>query len=215
MLFVIHGSDTEKVRVEARKFVDVAKTREPDLVHVRVTADTWDFGEVVSYISAQGLFVEKVLVALDGVFEGEAKEEMLSLIKDFSASNNVFLLILGDAPKTLLTKLEKHAAKIYTFHKKEEKKDTPWNVFEIGNAWEAKNPLKTWIAYHEARARGIEGEVLLGILHATIRRGLEKGSKTRSKNELLSSSREVLFLYHAARRGEWELNVALEHFLTT
>jgi DNA polymerase III delta subunit len=214
MLYAIYGSDGEKVRVEARKFIEVARSREPNLAFVRITPDTWDASVVSGYLEAQGLFVEKVLVVLDGVLEGETKDEAFSLLKECGSSHNVFLVIAGALSKTTLTKLEKHATKTYSFDQKTDSKKEEWNIFALGNAWERGDTCAAWVLYRDARARGMEPEVLAGILHATMRRGIEKGGRTRPRDAYMSAARELTNIYHAARQGVWELDVALEHFLT-
>lgn len=209
MLYFIHGTDSEKIRKEAQRFVSTVKEREPHVAHIRIIGDTFNKDLIQSYAGAQGLFVEKVLIVLDGVFEGDSKDDMKDLLPLCGESNNIFLGIAGTIPAKLLEEITKISKKLYTFDIKEKVQKEDWNMFAIGNAWERGDSLKAWSAYRDARKRGIEPEVLAGILHSTIRRGIEKGNGER-KEKMMSASRSLISIYHGARRGEWDLEHALE-----
>ena len=132
----------------------------------------------------------------------------------------------------LLKVFEKHAVKVQEF-KKIEKKER-FNSFLLADALGQRNKEKLWVLYHQALTEGLAPEELHGtlfwqvkaLLSATLVKtageaGLKPFPWTKAKSflrnwnqdELKKVSSKMVSIYHDSRRGEHELQTALEKFI--
>lgn len=207
MIYLFHGNDTEKLRTKIREFIDIAKSREPELSYTRITGDSFAESDFDELLGGQGLFVNKMLIFLDGVFEEkEIKDFFIKNLKALEESDNVFV-VLFQGTGANLKKLTESATKSYEFSKKE-KVQNKKNIFELGNAFAAGNRAKAWALFMEERSTGTPAESLAGLLHASVRRNISRNKVARQK------SLAVINAYHNSRAQDgWALAESLEYLL--
>ena len=71
MLYLFHGSDTNKVRAKAFQWVAAARDKAPDAYYVRLESGIVTEESLREALSMQGLFFSKTLVLLDDPFESK------------------------------------------------------------------------------------------------------------------------------------------------
>ena len=147
-------------------------------------------------------------------------------------SENVFVFLEDVLKADLLKVFEKHAQKVQEF-KKLEKKER-FNSFLLADALGRRDKEKLWVLYHQALSEGLAPEELHGTLFwqvkalvgaTLVKTGGEAGLKpfpwTKAKSflrnwkpeELKQVSSKMVSIYHDSRRGEHELQTALEKFI--
>jgi DNA polymerase III delta subunit len=142
MIYLFHGSDTNKVRAKAFQWITAARTKAPDAYYVRLDADELTREAVQEALNAQGLFFSKSLVLIDDPFsKTETGEIVLELIDELVSSPNAVVII---APKLLaarLKKIEGKAEKVYVLDATEKKAARGFNSALV-NALAAKDGPK-------------------------------------------------------------------------
>jgi len=235
MLYIFHGSDTEKARDKVHAFLEALFKKRPDARLFRVDADTFDPEEVKRLTQEQGLFDAKHVVFLDRV--GENPEHTTALeecIADIAASPQMFVVLEGALTKKAAKPFQVYAEEVFTFDKTEKKKKEEVDVFAFTDAFGARNKGKAWTLYQQALSAGKTPEEMHGLLHWYVRSmtlsaeahsakaaGLNpfvyKKSRAAadrfSKDELQGISKDLVSIYHHSRMGEGELEENLELFL--
>lgn len=208
MIYAFLGTDRTKIHTKAHAWITVARSKQPGLTYTRITEEDFSKEILLEQLSGSSLFVQKLLIAFSEVGE-LGREVLLEHLQDLSESENVFVIIDSAFSKKEQDLISARAVKTFTFDSVSEGPD--WSLFAVGGAL-ARGDLKSaWVSYIEKRREGVEAEVLAGIIHAKIRKLLaEKGSQPWQ-----GYSRYFLDLYHSARRGEVELDEAVEYFLLT
>lgn len=209
MIYAFIGNDREAVHSKSQAWMAAARKKQPELTYVRLTPEEFSVEALLEYVSSSSLFVQKILVTLDEISEGKEFSLLLEHIDTLADSENVFVLIDSGLTPKEKTAVEKAATKTVVCEKKTEGPD--WSLFAVGGAL-AKGDLKgAWVSYVKKRREGIEPEALAGIIHSKIRKLIiEDTTKNWS-----AYSKYFLDLYHGARRGEMELDEAVEYFLLT
>ena len=70
------------------------KKKKPDAGFFTVTDENWDEGQIKEYVEGQGLFSNKYIVLIKGIFsKKEVKEAFLDRIKEMAESPNIFIII--------------------------------------------------------------------------------------------------------------------------
>jgi len=201
MLYVIHGTDSQKNRDKMHILVGMLHKRKPDAELFRVDEETFMLSEFEGLVFGQGLFEAKYIVVLDHVFvKAEAKEKVLNLIKSIGASDNVFILLEDAIDVPTKKKLEKIAQKTEEHSKKKETKE--FNVFALTDAIGARNKKRAWLLYREAIEEGKKPEELHGIITWQIKSILL--AKT-SKNAKESGLKPFVFQKAKAKAEKFEL----------
>jgi DNA polymerase III delta subunit len=233
MLYVFHGTNVNKVADRAHALVQgLLEKREGAQVFM---FDSGNFvsGDVASLIDSSGLFVQKHIITLRGVFEvAECREFVLERLAQFSSSENIVVLIEGKLLAEQKRAIEKHAHKVEEYVLQKDKTNA-FNVFALGNAFSARDRRGLWFGYVQARRAGLAPENIHGALHWTVRGLLavhgattaeEVGQKSpvfnRNKqsaqnytqDELVSHSRSLIRMYHDAHRGKGDLDISLERW---
>lgn len=236
MLYFLYGSDKDKARQKAADLVAALQKKKPDASFFKLTLENWSEGSFEEYIGGQGLFENKYIVLADGLMEDKPTKEFISKrLKDLHESQNVFIFREGELDKATLTKAEKNSEKVQEFALKgvEEKKEE-FKIFVLTDALGRRDKKALWILYHEAKNANVEDEQIHGILFWQVKNMLlaqktgsakEAGlnpfvySKSQGfgrnfkEGELSKLSSQLVHLYHDARKGIHDLDVALEKWI--
>ncbi|MDB5237081.1 MAG: hypothetical protein JWL88_183 [Parcubacteria group bacterium] len=212
MIYLFHGSDTNKVRAKAFQWVAAARAKAPDAYYTRLDAASVSTEALQEALMAQGLFFSKTLVLIDDPFsDASAGETLLEQLEQLAASPNAVAIL---APKLLATRLKKitpHAAKSFEVNATEKKAARGFNSGLV-NALGEKNGAKLWQEIEKARRQGDAPEMIHGLLHWKARDLMQKGSRVWKKNETRVLSRSLIELLSDSRSGDLPLNLALERF---
>jgi DNA polymerase III delta subunit len=237
MIYLLYGSDTDKARAKLHELVATLIKKKPDASHERMNDETFDAGHLEELIGSMGLFSQKAIIEMITVFRNkEAKEAVLDRIKDIATSDNVFVFLEGELTKADLTKFEKNAEKVQEFELKTigEKKKEDFKLFSLTDALGNRDKKQLWVLYTKATLHDISAEEIHGMLFWQVKAMLLAGSsksageaglnpyvfqKTRgflshySEQEIKTISSKLISIYHNARRGITDFDVALEKFI--
>jgi DNA polymerase III delta subunit len=212
VIYLFHGSDTNKVRAKAFQWVTAARTKAPDAYYTRLDAESISTEALQEALMAQGLFFSKTLVLVDDPFSNtEAGEALLESLAALATSPNAVVIL---APKLLaarVKKIETHAEKVYEVNALDKK---PVRGFNSGlvNALGEKNGPKLWQEVEKARRQGDASEMIHGLLHWKARDLMQKGSRSWPGNQARILSRSLIELLSDSRSGDLPLDRALERF---
>jgi len=236
MLYFLYGTDTKKARAKLHELLDILKKKKPIAEVFRIESEQWDNTQFEELLWGQGLFEQKYIVVFDHVLESaEAKERIVHFLKEVAASDNMFICIENTIDAPTLKKLQKHAYKVEQF---EEKKNSSapevFNMFSLTDAFGARDKKKLWVLYRQALDAGAGPEEIQGMLFWQLKSmiiasqsgsaeaaGLKpfvyqkaKGYAQRfSLEELQMMSGQFVDMYHNARRGLLDMDIALEKFV--
>jgi len=215
MLYVFYGTDTNKVADEANRIVAALRAKRPDaLVY---TFDAANFEGVIldELVNARGLFVEKHVVLLKGVFEkADTSDMVLARVEQCAGSENIFVLAEGALPVAHKRALEPHATKMVE-HKRPAQARRQFDECGLVAALKKRSRRHLWEAYLRARRAGDGPEAIAGLLHWGVKDmlGGRLGAGVYTQEELRALSRGIIACYHEAHRGTYQLDVALERWV--
>lgn len=234
MVYLFHGSDTEKARAKAHALMDALVAKKPDALVFKLGPETWSRAEMEGLMASEGLFQRSNIVFLDRVLENdEAKEYILGSLADLEGSPNVFVALEGELTKAVLGAFEKKASKVQDFTKTAKPKKE-FNAFAMADALGNRDKKTLWSLYQEALFEGKAVEEVHGLLFWQVKSMLqasrsgsaeEAGQKpfvyskslrfarNFKEGDLERMSSDLVSLYHDARRGGEDLDVALERFI--
>ncbi|OHA17976.1 MAG: hypothetical protein A2664_01340 [Candidatus Taylorbacteria bacterium RIFCSPHIGHO2_01_FULL_46_22b] len=235
MLYFFYGTDIDKSRARARGVIGAMRKKRPDAEYFRMTADKWDSVSFEQLIGGQGLFDQKSVVFVDGVFENkEGKEWIISHAKEIGCSENGFVFLERTCDSVSLKKIEKHSKEVIKFDLLSVGNkwgNTEGNVFALADALGKRDRKGLWTLLVEQFDRGASAEEINGMLFWQVKSmlsasftdsaadaGLKPFVYTKSKqfsrnystDELVNLSRKLLCAYHDAHRGINDFPVALE-----
>ncbi len=234
MIYLFHGSDSEKVRRKAFEWVAAARKKEPNLAYVRLVREEMNAGALLEAATSNSLFAKRTLTLIDDPFvttkasvdeeSGEESETSTATILDdyidmLADSENAIVIL---APKLQAAKAKKLVAKA----KLEYKFDAPLSrEFKRGfnsglvDALGAKIREKLWLEVNRALRAGDAPEMLHGLLHWKARDLMEKSSVNGRSSWSFSESRELslslINLLQTSRRKGLDLSESLERFALT
>ncbi|MGD0328694.1 MAG: hypothetical protein ABSB00_03250 [Minisyncoccia bacterium] len=212
MIFLFHGSDVEKTRAKAFEWVAAARTKEPNLVYVRLAREDVTPAALEDAASLGGLFVKRLLILIDDPFQEETTDILEEHIENLAASDNAIILL---APRLTTAKAKKLAARakvVYTYDKSVAHEDTRGFNSNLVNALSAKNREKLWLEINRALMAGDAPEMLHGLLHWRARNLMEKGSRVWTSKESRRLSLALISLLQNSRRKGLDLSLSLERF---
>jgi DNA polymerase III delta subunit len=234
MLYVFYGNNRKKVADQAQKLVASLLSKKPDAQVFSFEEGESYAGELDALVEAQGLFVERHIILIkQPLQDSENKEYVLSRLEQFAQSSNIVVIVEDALLATDRKKFERHAEKIEE-HTEKKTNTEAFNIFQLGDLFGKKNKRELWTTYIQALKSGVEVESVHGTLHWAVRGMLlaqntdspeASGQKpfmhSKFKNyakhfengELNKRSRELVTLYHDARRGRHDLKIALEHWI--
>lgn len=235
MIYLVHGNDGKLVREKLGGLLRALAIKKPNAEVFRLNLENWSNEKIDEFVGGQGLFEHKYIVVLDSILGNkETTEILLSKLDELKSSDNVFILVEGDLTAANLTKLSKKAEKVWIADAKEVAPKKSFNVFAITDALGRRDKKSLWTMYHKALFSGSEPEELHGLLLWQIKTLLIAAQsknaaesdlkpfvwsksqgflKNFSEEELKSASAELVDIYHNARRGMVDFDVALEKFI--
>lgn len=194
MIYLLHGSDSEKSRAKLRELIAGLLKKKPDASHLKITEENFDPARLDELAGGLGLFESKVIVELDHILTSDVKSagrdtgraEMIEMILDhlpaFAESDNIFVFLEGELNKAVLKKFEKSAEKIQEFSlKKFDRPNGPterqdFNIFSLTDAFGRRDRKQLWVLYNKAKMKNISGEEIHGILFWQLKSVILAGS---------------------------------------
>lgn len=234
MLYVFHGTNTKKVSDHASRLVANLLKKKPDAQVFSFEGGDISESDIDALIEAQGLFVEKHIVVLKQPFVvALSRDLVLARLEQFAMTKNIFVIIEEKLLAEHKKAFAKFAEKIEEHSQLKTDKE-PYNVFALADALGTRNKQSLWVIYMGAQRAGLEIESIHGTLHWAIKAMLsasrtntpeEAGQKQYSytkfkkyagnfsPEELVALSRNLVSLYHEARRGKGDLKILLERWI--
>ena len=209
----------------------------------RISEENFDENSFLEYLGNQSLFGNKFLISADGIFRNkEASDFVLEKIKDISASPNIFIFLEENLKKEQLEILKENSEKVFIFDLSEadkENKKKGFNIFSICDALGEKDKKKLWIVFNQALKEDVSPEEIywklvwevknLLLAKIAVRKGERAIEKLEISSYVLKKSKQyavkfteeelenlyssLVCLYHNARRGVEEFDLALESFI--
>ena len=236
MIYVLYGTDSGKSRNKLSVLISTLLSKKPDAMLVRANIDEFTESFLLEHTQSQGLFEQKSIVVLDTVFDNKVyKDIVFDNLKELQSSENIFIILEGKLDAKSVQKLEKHSAKVQEFElPKGKEKKFDFNIFGLSDALGVRNRKKLWVMYQEGKMRNISDEEMHGIIFWGVKNMLlSKQSKSASEsglspfvykkatsyasnyssNELSSISKDLVSMYHEARRGGIPLTISFERFI--
>jgi DNA polymerase III delta subunit len=235
MLYLMYGSDRDKAREKKDELLSVLRGKRPEAEVFFLDTETFTVYKLESLYSSQGLFEQKHITVLDGLFgDKEAKQLILDALPRIADSSSVFLLLEGALDVKTAALIEKHAAKTYSFG---EKKKAEWGNsinFLITDAYGAKDRKNAWVLFRKAMYAGSSAEEIHGTLFWQVKTLLlvkktksaeEAGlkpfpygkavrfAKNFTEEELKEILSRLVDMYHGIRTEGGELETEVEKFL--
>lgn len=221
MLYLIYGSEREKARAKKDELLSVLRGKRPDAEVFVVDGDNFTAASLESLYSSQGLFEQKHIVVLDGLFsDKEVKQIILDSLCELASAESVFLILEGVLDAKTAGAVEKHSAKTFSFgEKKKEEKDG--TAFLIADALLAKDRKRAWVNYQKALRNDIAPEAIHGALFWKIKTillakktgGWNRDAKNFSEEELDNMLSRLVSVYHGIRLEGGEMESELERFI--
>lgn len=227
VIYLFHGSDTERVRNKAFAWVAKAREKDPNVVYIRLSREEVTAAALEEVASSGGLFAKRLLVLLDDPYpakraaqsEEEGGDDALretspldAYLKELSESNNAIVLL---APKLTAPQTKKLVAKAtieYRVDAAASRSAARGFNTELVQALAARSREKTWLEVVRALRAGDAPEMVHGLLHWKARDLLEKGSRVWSRAEARALSLQLILLLRDSRRGKGSLAELLERF---
>lgn len=223
MLYLIYGSEREKARAKKDELLSVLRGKRPDAEVFLLNEDNFTAATLESLYSSQGLFEQKHIVVLDGLFlDKEVKQIILDSLCELASAESVFLLFEGVLDAKTAGAVEKHSAKTFSFgEKKKEEKDG--TAFLVADALLAKDRKSAWVNYQKALRKDIAPEAIHGAIFWKVKTALlakknggwNRDAKNFSEEELDKMLSRLVSIYHGIRLDGGEMETELEKFLLT
>lgn len=231
MLYVLYGSNREKIRDESHKMLGALAKKRPGAQVFRLSEGVDVSARLEELIESRGLFENKHIVVLDFVLGSEdVRDTVVAHAQDMAESGHIFVVLEEKLDVKTKKSFEKYAQECKVFDVKE-KKEERFNVFSLADAVARRDRKASWVALQRALREEIVPEEIHGVLWWQIKtlllvaRGDTDGlkpfavSKARScvKNfseaELDAVLKKLLTIYHESRAGGPSLDIALEQFV--
>jgi hypothetical protein len=211
MLYLFHGSDTNKVRTKAFQWIAAARAKAPDAYYVRLEPGTATEESLREALSMRGLFFDKTLVLVDSPFEDkESADIVLSLLPELADSPNVVALLAPKLIPARVKKVEAHAEKVFKVDAVV-KAQRGFNT-SLVNALAQKNAAALWKELIKAFRLGDAPEQVHGLLHWKARDLMKRGGGAWGEEGARRLSRDLIELLADSRGKDLELAPALERF---
>lgn len=225
MIYLFHGSDSEKARAKTFEWIAKARAKEPNLAYARLAREDLTSAALESAALSGGLFVKRLLVLVDDPYaNAKTSEEIADTpcqtsenlfdkhLDALAASDNAILIL---APKLAAAK----AKKLGSLAKAGYKYDKPaaagggrgFNTALV-NALAMRSREKLWLEINRALRAGDPPEMLHGLLAWKARDLMEKGGAKWPPREARALSLELIALLQESRRKGLDLSESLERF---
>ena len=211
MLYLFHGSDTNKVRAKAFQWITAARAKAPEAYYVRLEPGTATEESLREALSMQGLFFSKTLVLIDDPFENkESADVVLDLLPELAASPNVVALLAPKLIPARVKKVEVHAEKVFKVDAVVKAARGFNNA--LVSALASRNGEALWKELIKASRAGDAPELVHGLLHWKARDLMKRGGGAWSESGARKLSRDLILLLADSRGKDLELAPALERF---
>jgi len=223
-MYLFYGTDVEKTRAKAFEWIAKARTKEPNLVYVRLSREELTTQTLEDAALSGGLFVKRLLILIDDPFPsarveseeegsedtaGSVFEEHITALAD---SDNAIVIL---APRLAAAKAKKLTAKAkmtYVYDKPVAREDARGFNTNLVNALATRSREKLWLELNRALYAGDAPEMLHGLLHWKARDLMEKGGRVWKPEEARALSLSLIELLQNSRRGGLDLPLSLERF---
>ena len=231
MLYLIYGTNSNKVRSKQKELINIMQSKQPDVSLYKVTTENWENDIVDELLSSQGLFLSKYIVSLDRVLEDkEISGIVLDNLKEFKESSHAWIIVEEKVTAAVLKKIEKYAYKIFDFNEVVVKKEK-LNAFGFAEKFASRNKVGAWTSFIELKDAELVGEEIHGVLWWQMKSVyLAKMGKTASDTGLAPYSYQkalvfaknwelkdlniildnLIRIYHDAHRGGLDLMIEIE-----
>ena len=234
MLYVIHGTDTQKGRSKLQSLVGVLQSKRPDATLFRLSPENWNQSFLDEVLSGVNLFTPKNIIVLDSLISNKDSVEYIEeRIGELSASEHVCIVFDSKINKALLTKLEKKAEKVEEHNLKtsaDDVKKAP-QTFAFADALASRNKVNSWKLFQELAGDSLAAEEIHGVVwwqFKSIYMAYDAKSagevdmkpytfskaqafkKNWKKEELGAFLDGLVDMYHRAHRGENDFMIELE-----
>lgn len=239
MIYLIYGTNEKKAREKANLLFKTLAKKKPNATAMRIDAEHFKRGEVLEHALGQGLFESKLIVFYDTVLENpEAKEDIKENLETLKKSENIFIFLEGKLDKKTINVFSHHTEKTEEHEEHKEHKGTKtttsFKIFDLSDALLARDRKKLWVLFNVGKLNNLSAEEMHGILgwgtktmllarlsetaeeaglNPFVYRKAKRGATKYSKKELKQLSSSLVSLYHDARRGKHNLDIALERFI--
>ena len=236
MLTVLVGQDTDKRLAKQNELLSRFEKGEYEILEMNDTS--YDLVLLKEIAGNSGLFGRKKACIIKGLDEDKEKlEEFFSEISFFADSDAEYVLSVSKLTAPFIKKAEKAGARIVeTGDSKKEKTYDTFNVFNLTDAFSARNRSQTWALYRSAIAGGIDPREIAGkffwatktmMIAENSRSAKESGlhefvyKKSRAsatnfkEGELARIADGLTKLFHESMIQGFDLEMALESFLLT
>jgi len=176
MLYLIYGTNTNKVRAKLRELVGIMQNKQPNVSVNKVTSENWNDKILDELLSSQGLFLAKYIVTLDRLLEDkETGSVLVDNLKEFKESDHAWIIVEEKVSAPNLKKIEKHAYKVFDFNETEHGaggsgngvgggKKERINAFNFAEQFAGKNKVGAWNEFLKLRDAELVGEEIHGVL---------------------------------------------------
>jgi len=208
MIHIIKEKDRIKALDERNTKVASLKVKSKDLGEFRMTEENFDQERFSELVIGQTLFEQNYIVLCDGLLK-----IIESQMDEIKSSQNHFIFVDAVASEA-------------------SKAPNMFNIFSVSDALGIRDRKKLWIKYHEAVHNGFSAEdvfwkfvwqvkSMLIVAKEPNAKSMKPYTKQKSlgyaKNystqELENLSTKLVTLYHDARRGIVEFDIALEQLI--
>ncbi len=159
MIYVFAGTNSERRSIALNKFLK----RFDDYEVSRF--DEYNFTENLlgDFIGSSGLFSKKSLVVFENLLEGAASKIILEKVEALGASETIFVFSEREISKEASGILKKEAEEFEIFDLAKAR-DSRFNIFQITDAFGARDKKATWVLMQKALRENIEAVEILNIL---------------------------------------------------
>jgi len=235
MLYAFYGDNADETRTKARGLIDSLLAKREGSLVFRVTPDIWSETMLQEYLGGQGLFVQKYIVWLDGIFEDkDMRDQVHEFLPEMKVSQNIFVILENKFDAATLKDVKKYAEKIVEIEGKKVPAEREFSIFTLADALGARDKKEAWLLYRKAIDLGMPPESIVGtlfwqtkmiLLAHKARTAAEAGvndfpfSKAKryaqnySLDETRALSSKLISLYHDAHRGKVNFEIGLEQLM--
>jgi hypothetical protein len=236
MLYLIYGTNTNKIRAKQKELVGIMQSKQPNVSVYRVTTENWKDFSLEELLGSQGLFLAKYIVTLDKLLEDkEIGSEVIGALEEMKVSEHAWIILEDKVSAPNLKKIEKFAYKVFDFNDSigaqgGSEKKRPL-AFDFAEQFASKNKVGAWSEFIKLKEAELAGEEIHGVLWWQMKSvylakfsktadesglapysfqkalRLSKGWELKELNVLLDKLVEI---YHEAHRGGGDLMVELE-----
>lgn len=233
MLHIFYGQDNEKVNAKYRRGMDGLLKKNPKAEVFYFDGEDFNSAKAEELMAGGDLFGNGQIVVFKGCLKSETLREAFSgRLKGLSESGNDFIFVEGKLTKDLEDKFKKAGVEMEEVSgKMADKKE--WRAFPLADALGKRDRKEAWVLLQKARSVGAKPEEIHGIIFwqfKNIALAKEYGAripglapyparkaadyaKKFTKDEIREKLGEIVRIYHEARSGGMELDLAVEKFV--